>query len=96
MRRFCLVIVVLLVGILAFGNIGYAASYTVKSGDTLYKIATRNSISVDTIMSVNGLNTTMIYPGQVLWLPDNGQAQQYSVQPGDTLYLICQIFWNIS
>ncbi len=92
MRRFCLVLVVLLVGILAFGNIGYAASYTVKSGDTLYKIATRNSISVDTLMSVNGLNTTMIYPGQVLWLPDNGQAQQYSVQPGDTLYFIAKSF----
>ncbi len=91
MRKLCLIIVVLLVGIIAFGNIGYAASYTVKPGDTLYLIATRNGTSVDTVMSLNGLSSTMIYPGQVLILPDKG-TKQYTVQPGDTLYLIAKSF----
>jgi len=91
LRKLCLIIAVLLVGILAFGNISYAASYTVKPGDTLYLIATRNGTSVNTIMSLNGLSSTMIYPGQVLILPDKG-TKQYTVQPGDTLYLIAKSF----
>ena len=91
MRKFSLIIVVLLIGILAFGNMGYAASYTVKPGDTLYLIATRNGTSVDTIMSLNSLSSTMIYPGQVLILPEKG-TKQYTVQPGDTLYLIAKSF----
>jgi len=91
LRKFSLIIVVLLIGILAFGNMGYAASYTVKPGDTLYLIATRNGTSVDTIMSLNSLSSTMIYPGQVLILPEKG-TKQYTVQPGDTLYLIAKSF----
>jgi N-acetylmuramoyl-L-alanine amidase len=96
MRKFYLVIVGLLVGILAFSGNCYAASYTVKPGDTLYKIAVNNGTTVDTLTSLNNLNSTMIYPGDVLQLPDSGQtpgsAQQYTVQPGDTLYLISKAY----
>ncbi|TFD97034.1 3D domain-containing protein [Jeotgalibacillus sp. R-1-5s-1] len=39
-------------------------TYTVVKGDTLYKIATANGISVDQLMSWNGLSSDLIFPGQ--------------------------------
>lgn len=42
-------------------------SYTVKSGDTLYAIATRNNMSLQNLLNLNHLTaTTIIYPGQKL------------------------------
>lgn len=44
-------------------------SYTVKSGDTLYRIASQTGTPINTLLSVNGLKlTSIIYPGQVLKL----------------------------
>ncbi|HSJ36793.1 MAG TPA: LysM peptidoglycan-binding domain-containing protein [Planococcus sp. (in: firmicutes)] len=42
------------------------SSYTVKSGDTLYRIAVSNKISLDQLMSWNGITGHMIYPGDKL------------------------------
>lgn len=100
LRKFSTVIVGVLVGLLAFSGMGYAANaadaanYTVKSGDTLYLIAVNNETTVDTIMSLNNLDSTMIYPNQVLQLTndESGSAQQYTVQSGDTLYLISKAY----
>lgn len=47
-------------------------TYTVKAGDTLYKIATAQGISVDSLKSINGLSSNMIYPGDQL--STNGSA----------------------
>lgn len=41
-------------------------TYTVKSGDTLSKIANKHSITVSQLMSWNDLSNTIIYPAQVL------------------------------
>jgi len=66
-----------------------AAIYTVQPGDTLYLIGQRYGISAWELQQANNLNSTIIYPGQTLWVPDkNGST--YTVQPGDTLYLIGQ------
>jgi N-acetylmuramoyl-L-alanine amidase len=94
LRKFTLVIIGVLVGLLSFSGIGYAANYTVKPGDSLYWIAVNHGTTVDTIMSLNNLNSTMIYPNQVLQLPnsESGSAQQYTVQSGDTLYLISKAY----
>ncbi|MEC1722671.1 D-alanyl-D-alanine carboxypeptidase family protein [Schinkia azotoformans] len=70
--------------------------YTVKSGDTLYKIANKYGITATQLKSQNGLATTMIYPGQQLKVPNQisnqneeniTQAQQrvYTVKSGDTI-----------
>lgn len=45
------------------------ATYTVKSGDVLEKIARRNGTTVKAIMSLNNLRTTTIKVGQKLKLP---------------------------
>ncbi len=95
MRKFYLISAGLLVGLLTFGSPSYAANYTVNSGDTLYRIARNHTTTVNTLISLNNLNSTTIYPGQTLQLPDNGQApsaSQYTVQPGDTLYLISKAY----
>ena len=42
--------------------------YTVKKGDSLYKIASANNVSVDTIIKDNSLNNTVLQIGQVLKL----------------------------
>jgi LysM repeat protein len=43
-----------------------SSTYTVQSGDTLSKIARQFSTSVDTLMQLNGLSSTVIYVGQTL------------------------------
>ena len=44
-------------------------SYTVKSGDTLFGIATSNGTTVAAIKSLNGLIDNTIYVGQILKIP---------------------------
>ena len=42
-----------------------AATYTVKKGDTLSRIAAAHGVSVSNLMKWNNLNSHLIYPGQV-------------------------------
>jgi LysM repeat protein len=44
-------------------------TYTVQGGDTLWAISQRFGVSVADIMSANGLNSTIIFVGQVLVIP---------------------------
>ncbi len=45
------------------------STYTVKSGDTLFKIATQFKTTVAAIQQLNGLSGSLIYVGQVLKIP---------------------------
>ena len=68
----------------------YSSSYSVKKGDSLYKLARRYGITVYALASANGLSTTShIYIGQHLYIPDGygapGCKSYYTVKRGDTL-----------
>ena len=43
-------------------------TYTVRKGDTLYSIARRHNMTVETLMEYNGLQSSVISVGQVLYL----------------------------
>ncbi|ABY92718.1 cell wall hydrolase [Thermoanaerobacter sp. X514] len=72
-------------GLFIFQSI-FAATYTVKPGDTLWGISQKYGTTYTKLMSLNGLQSTVIYPGQVLQVP--GSDNTYVVQKGDSLYLI--------
>lgn len=74
-------------------------NYTVKSGDTLSAIASRYGMTVNALVTLNGIqNANLIYPGQSLRVADSGQGSNvsqkattttttstYTVRYGDTL-----------
>lgn len=58
-------------GTVATGTTAGNSTYTVKNGDTLYGIAVKYGTTYDAIISVNGLGSSAIYPGQVLVIPSS-------------------------
>lgn len=48
---------------------GFRGTYTVVKGDTLYSIGRRHGTTAEAIMDANGLNSTLILPGEVLNIP---------------------------
>ena len=73
--------------------------YTVKNGDTLYKIATKYNTTPQKIIDLNYLKSTNITPGQVLRIPETYTKEEdmylpnytnYIVKKGDTLYSIAK------
>jgi LysM repeat protein len=76
---------------------GGTGTYVVKWGDTLRKIAARYGISVDELLILNpGIqNRNLIYAGQRITVPENGNAPEvntYTVQRGDNLRKIATTF----
>lgn len=62
------------------------ATYTVRPGDTLWAIARRFGTTVQELVNLNGIaDPNLIYPGQVLRLPDSSSVLVYRVVQGDTL-----------
>ena len=73
--------------------------YTVKQGDTLYKIATKYNTTPQKIIDLNYLTSTNIKPGQILRIPETYTKEEdmylpnytnYIVKNGDTLYSIAK------
>ena len=63
--------------------------YTVKSGDTLYSIAGKYGITVDSLKQSNNLTSNNLKVGQKLIIPENNSNSNsinYTVKSGDTLY----------
>ncbi|MCA9941045.1 MAG: LysM peptidoglycan-binding domain-containing protein [Anaerolineales bacterium] len=103
-RTLSLLFALLLLGLtatLAAAN----TSYVVQPGDTLAAISRRFHVSIDAIVQANNiLNPNLIYAGQTLTIPNDGDnppaptpppignATTYVVQPGDTLYRVALRF----
>lgn len=68
--------------------------YTVQSGDRLWAISQKYNVSIQSIMTANGLeNAARIIPGLALYIPDQGLSERsYLVKAGDTLWRIAQRF----
>jgi peptidoglycan DL-endopeptidase LytE len=62
-------------------------TYTVKSGDTLWKISQANHITIHQLVDWNELNTSEIRVGQSLFIT-NPQQDTYTVKSGDVLWKI--------
>ncbi|MEJ6951093.1 S8 family peptidase [Natronospora cellulosivora (SeqCode)] len=71
--------------------------YTVRAGDSLYRIAQEHGSTVDSIMALNGLESYTIHPGQTLRIavPREDNQEIYTVVAGDSLYRISRQF-NVS
>jgi LysM repeat protein len=68
------------------------ATYTVRPGDTLNKVATLFGVTGETIMRSSGLaDPNLLLPGQVLTVPRES-GWLYRVQQGDTLDVIAMRF----
>jgi peptidoglycan endopeptidase LytE len=56
-------------------------SYTVKRGDSLWKIASQYGISVSQLQSLNGLTTNIIYENQVLKITGSSKTDNNTSKP---------------
>ena len=65
-------------------------TYTVKSGDTLYKIAQNYNTTVNELKSLNNLTSNLLSIGQVLKIPTTTTNNIYIVKKGDSLYKIAR------
>ena len=74
-------------------NLSYI-TYTVKKGDSLYKIANEFNTSVNTIKNINNLTNINLSIGQVLKIPSSNITNEniYTVKSGDNLYSIARKF----
>ena len=76
---------------------GIITKHTVRSGESLYKIATDNGITVDELKAANNLTNDAVKAGQTLVIPAKGEAAKhaaakqkpttstYTVRKGDNL-----------
>lgn len=68
-------------------------TYIVKSGDSLWSIASKYGTTVNNLKDINNLSSNLLSIGQRLLVPrvgGNTGSKQYVVKSGDTLYKIAQ------
>ena len=69
--------------------------FIVQKGDTLYSISRKLNIPIDTLKSLNNLNSNEIYIGQQLILEEPEipvEYDLYTVKKGDSLWSISQMY----
>ena len=62
------------------GAAGWMKSYIVKSGDTVYAIATNHYTTAGLLKTVNCRTSDLIYAGEVLWVPNVATRTPYPTQ----------------
>ncbi len=73
---------------------GKTTTYVVNKGDTLYGIANKFGVSVDSIKSLNNLTSNTLSIGQTLKIPSSTTNDKltYTVKKGDSLYSIARTY----
>ena len=67
------------------GAVGWIKSYVVKSGDTMYAIATSYGTTQGLMKSVNCRSSDLIYVGELLWVPNVPTRTPFpTLKPGVT------------
>ncbi len=54
--------------------------YIVQKGDSLYEIAKKYNVSVNDIISLNNLASSMIYPNQILFIPNKSTQSKTTLK----------------
>lgn len=84
--------------VLCLSVLAAVSGYTVKAGDTLSQIASKNGVTTAALASANGISDpNKIWAGQVLELPTSTASSSvagvvYVVQPGESLGAIARKF----
>lgn len=81
-KRF-LIITCMAVGLAGFAVAQESSTHTVRPGETLYRIATTNGMSVDELKRLNGLEGDVIHVGQVLRLSAASEIDADTPGAGD-------------
>ncbi|MGC8796367.1 LysM peptidoglycan-binding domain-containing protein [Thermodesulfovibrio sp.] len=93
--------------IILFPCLVFAQTYTVKKGDSIYKIAEKFNVSVNEIKKANNLKSNKLQIGMKLQIPEKNEKksnsksinenkpQYHTVKKGETLYRIAKKY-NIS
>ena len=69
------------------------AIHVVQKGDSLWQIARRYDVTVESLMKANGLQSDLLMPGLALYVPTPTLTRKfYQIKPGDTLWNIAQFF----
>lgn len=77
------------------GSCGKATVHEVKSGESIYSIAKRYSVSCEEVLSLNGLSSSaVIYPGQMIAVSQASSpapsAKHHKVSSGETISAIAE------
>ena len=68
------------------------AVYVIKEGDTLYDLAIRLAVSMDTLAEMNAITGGFLRPGSQLLIPAGKMSTSYRVRGGDTLFSLSRRF----
>lgn len=84
----------ILFGSYSMHGLAAQTTYTVKAGETLWRVASLNNITVQNLMTYNNLTSSTIHIGQQLTLnaPSTQDTVMYTVKSGDSLSLIARTF----
>ena len=92
MKRKLLSSILIMALVISSVNFAFAATYTVKSGDVLWKIAEKYDTTWQEIASANKLaNPHLIFPNQVLAIPEKGITKPPVVNPPVTPPIPAQV-----
>ncbi len=71
------------------GASGWKKNYVVKTGDTIYAIASNYNTTATQLKTVNCRTSDLIYSGEILWVPNNPtRTPSPTLKPGATTTII--------